>query len=129
MDNNLNSNLVRELLLPFHSGNIDEKNRLRVERELFIDPELLTEYLDLKREAEGARELPIPSPKGYRRLLAQIPQRKKFFLSLSVGAAIAAGVFFFLYLHSAQQSGSSGKNSHEILFDSNREPSVTANVL
>ncbi len=50
---------IKSLLLSFHFGSIEDSDRIWVERELLTHPDVLVDFLDLKRSLELTE--PIPS--------------------------------------------------------------------
>ena len=90
---------TRKMLLPFYFGSVSDEDRLIVERELLIDSEVLTDYLDLKRELEVASlSSHEPSASLWQRLKPKTQKQKRVLFSFSVGAAVAAGLLiFFLF--------------------------------
>ena len=122
---------MQKLLLPFYFGSVSEDDRLTVERELLTDSEVLTDYLDLKRELE-ASSLPAlePSSSLWYRLKPKTEKQKKIFFSFSVGAAIAAGLaVFFLFQTQPKQTELIQPSAQRVLFDSSSELPVSSGVL
>jgi len=122
---------TERLLTPFHFGAVSDAERLLVERELLIDSEVLTNYLDLKRQLELAAEIPPePSPALYRRLQAQIKPRRKLILALSFAAGLAAaGIAVATVFFAEPETKTRQTNSSPILYDSGGELSAGTNVL
>jgi len=121
----------QSLLKSFHAGTVDENQRLKVERDLLTDPEILLDYLDMKRELEFASPVPqLPTQKLWQRLVTQIPRQRKTLISLSLGAAIAASLvivsFYFLRAKPELQKTS---DAPKVYFDSIHELSANSNVL
>jgi hypothetical protein len=116
---------THELLIPFYFGSLEEENRLAVERDLLEDPEILVEYLDLKRSIEAAQTVPqMPSQKLWGRLEKNLTTKKKWLYSLSLGAAIAAALLLFFYAKPESQN-----HATEILFDASPELPASSGVL
>ncbi len=121
-----------ERLLPFYFGSLPEAEILNVERELLCDPELLTEYLDLKRSLEGAREISPPSASVWQRIERQMTPRKRLMISVSVGAALAACLALVLFLARQSSHITAGRDlpsESGVLFDANDEPNANSGVL
>jgi hypothetical protein len=117
----------KELLLPFCRGVIGESERLEVERELLTDPELLVDFLDLKRTEDGAEAIPDePSVRVWFALKQKIGPRKRLIFSLALGAAAAAILLSVLFFKSGAMQNPPAKS---FLFDSNSELSSGSSVL
>ncbi len=116
-----------EVLLPFYFGTLDESSRLLVERELLTDPEILVEYLDLKRALESAAPVPQLSSNLWSRLRYHAKRPKPWLITFSVGAALAAGVFLFVLFF--KERSVETRFPHEILFDLNSELPASTHVL
>jgi hypothetical protein len=119
-------------LLSFYFGSISESERLDVERELLIDPGLLTEFFDLKRKIESAEQIPSgPSVNVWHALQAKLSVKKKFIFPIAFGAAIAASVIAFLIFLDVpkKEQIESRKSQVELIFDSGSELPVSSNVL
>lgn len=125
------NNQLKELLLPFYFGSLNETERVFVERELLSDVEVLVRYLDLKREVESAALLESqPSQKLWAKLRFGKPTSKKALFSLSLGVAAAAALAFILmsdFLVKGQDLAQ--PDVQGILFDNSSEHSVSSTVL
>lgn len=122
---------AKELLLRFYFGSVGEEERLHVERELLSDPEALTEYLDLKRSLEAA-SLPAVAPSRalWEKLRPKTEKQKRFYLSLSLGAALAAGLALAFVFHSRPKpSALVQPSASKVLFDSSAELPASSSVL
>jgi hypothetical protein len=120
-------------LLAFYFGSLSEEERLKVERELLTDVEVLTDYLDLKRDLEAA---PLPSkqpaPALWERLKPKTVQRRRLYLSLSIGAAVAAGFALVLFLQPQpppKPAELMQPSAAKVLFDSSAELPASSGVL
>jgi hypothetical protein len=125
-----------ENLLPFYFGAIDDNERLKFEQQMLVDPEVLLDYLDLKRRIEGAAAVPQkPSPALWNRLVPKVRLSRKSKITLALGFAVAMAasiVVAFLILQktaSIDSSTSAGIQGHSILFDSDSEQFAHSNVL
>jgi hypothetical protein len=116
-------------LLSFYFGSLSDDDRLKIERRMLTDPEVLLDYLDLKREVEGAVEIPkVPSPAVWHRLKSKVVVSRRARLSLALGVGLAAAVVSILFVMSRPRQNS--PRSHEtILFDSGSEQFGHSNVL
>src|SRR5580698_8975676 len=93
------------LLPDFYFGSLEETQRLKVEADLLSDPELLLDYLDLKRAAESAPSVPMePSASLWNKLAPKTKRRRLALLSFAVGAA--AIVAFVILMFPSKQSQS-----------------------
>jgi hypothetical protein len=122
---------TKGLLLPFYFGSLNDQERIEVERALLTDLETLTDYLDLKRRLE-ASPLPAsrPSRSLWERLMPRTQKQKRLYLSLSVGAALAAGLAIAFILHSRPKSTElMPPPVTRILFDSSSELPASSSVL
>jgi hypothetical protein len=123
---------IKSLLLPFHFGSIEDKDRIYVERELLTDSEVLVDYLDLKRSLESAELVPqAPSPSVGFKLQQQVQAKKRFIISISFGAAVAASVLaaFIFLKQTSQETRPQIQSSEEILFDTRTELPANSGVL
>lgn len=123
---------IKSLLLPFHFGSIEDKNRTLVERELLIDSEVLVDYLDLKRSLESAELIPHdPSRSVWIKLQDRVRAKKKIFIPISFGAAVASSVIAaFIFFHQpSQETNSQTQSDEEILFDTRTERPANSSVL
>lgn len=123
---------IKSLLLPFHFGSIEDKDRMLVERELLTDSEILVDYLDLKRGLESAESVPQnPSKLVWARLQARAQAKKKFIIPISFGAAVAASVLAaFIFFHRpSQETNQQVQSGEEILFDTRTELPANSSVL
>jgi hypothetical protein len=115
-------------LLEFYFGSLEETQRLQIERDLLQDPELVLDYLDLKRKIEGANEVPQkPSPFLWQRL--QPKTKKQKWSYAAVAGLVAATVIGFYIFRSAPTDQSALIGDNGILFDSGSEHSVVSDVL
>ncbi len=89
-------------LVEFHFGSLSEEQRLQVEREILTDPEILLEYLDLKRSLEGAELFAEKAPSAVWQRLAPHTSRRKVWWSIGLSLATAAMATFILVFHSVQ---------------------------
>lgn len=81
----------KSLLLPFYFGSVQEEERIKVERELLTDPELLLDYLDLKRKIEVAESIPTQvSNNVWLNLKYKMQAKKKFYWPMALGLVTAA---------------------------------------
>jgi hypothetical protein len=120
-------------LLAFYFGSLSEEERLKVERDLLTDVEVLTDYLDLKRDLEAA-PLPSKQPSSalWERLKPKTVQRRRLYLSLSIGAAVAAGFALILFLQPQPQPKPTElmqPSAAKVLFDSSAELPASSGVL
>jgi hypothetical protein len=120
-------------LLAFYFGSLSEEERLKVERDLLTDVEVLTDYLDLKRDLEAA-PLPSKQPSSalWERLKPKTVQRRRLYLSLSIGAAVAAGFALILFLQPQPQPKPAElmqPSAAKVLFDSSAELPASSGVL
>jgi hypothetical protein len=127
----MNTGHIKNLLLPFYFGSVDNQERILVERELLTDPEILVDYLDLKRNIESAEAIPQnPSHSLWLKLRSKLEPRKKTLLSISFAAAIAASLFIgWIFISKPKPQLSAPINGNAVLFDSSRELPVSSNVL
>lgn len=119
-------------LLPFYFGSLTDDDRLAIERELLTDEEVLLDYFDLKRNIEAARMIPAgPSASLWSRLQPRLNMKTRTFISISIGAAIAAGLAVTFFLRSNVEITKQPQNISvdRILFDSSSEQSVSSGVL
>lgn len=118
-------------LLSFYFGSLSDDDRLKIERQMLTDPEVLLDYLDLKREAEGAIEVPkFPSPAVWHRLRSKVVVSKRARFSLALGLGFAAALASLLFIFSQPKSESKSTNDGKtILFDSGSEHFGHSNVL
>ena len=120
--------LNEQELRSFYFGGLPDDRRLEIERAMLEDTEVLLDYLDLKRKIEGAAAVPsVPSTALWNRLRPASVPKKVWWISLAVGAALAASLCFFLLRSTGEQTGST--SGTEILFDSGAEQSPASNVL
>ncbi len=120
---------IKNSLLEFHFGLLDENQRLQLEKEMITDPEMLINYLDLKREVEGNALIPQqPSPFLWQRLQRVSVKKKSWFIAFAVGAVAATLACFYIL---AQPKGEivPFTRDHSILFDSSAEHSFASDVL
>lgn len=118
---------TRDSLAEFYFGGLHESQRLEIEKQLLLDQELLLDYLDLKREIEGAVTVPQhASPFLWRRL--QPLTRVKKWQWAGMAALVAAGVIGFYVLTNSHDPSVSPVRSG-ILFDSGAELSQSSAVL
>ncbi len=123
---------IKSLLLPFHFGSIEDKDRIFVERELLTDSEVLVDYLDLKRNLESAELIPeAPSHSVWLKLQQRVQAKKKFIIPISFGAAVAASVLAaFIFFHQPpQETRPKNQASEEVLFDTRTELPANSSVL
>lgn len=122
---------LKDLMLPFYFGSVNEEERLFVEREILTDTEVLVDYLDLKRKVEAA-PLPNahPSPSLWEKLRPKSERQKRTWISISLCAAVAAGLaFFFLIQPVVQTTEMIQPSADRALFDSSAELPVSSGVL
>jgi hypothetical protein len=119
---------TKNSLVEFYFGTLADSQRLQIEKELLQDPEMLLDYLDLKRKLEDAAQVPQhPSPFLWRRLQ---PATKKKTLYVTVAASLAVATFACLYIFSTPKVENTSLISDTgILFDSGAEHSITSDVL
>ena len=119
---------IKDLLLPFYFGSIAETERIKVERELLTDTEVLVDFLDLKRSLEAAETIPNgPSVNLWTKLSQHSKFQKKAIWTLSFGAGLAAAIaLVFVFNKTSDFSKTKGQ---EILFDSSSELPVNSSVL
>lgn len=122
---------IKSLLLPFHFGSIEDKDRMIVERELLTDSETLVDYLDLKRSLESAELVPqAPSRSVWIKLHERVRDKKKFLIPISFGAAVAASVLAaFIFFHQPSQKPKQVQSGEELLFDTRTELPANSGVL
>lgn len=122
---------TKKLLLPFYFGSVSEAERLHVEHDLLVDPEILTDYLDLKREIESANLAAlVPSKSLWEKLKPKTQKQKRFYLSLSLGAAVAAGlVIIFIFKSRPTPTDFVQPSASKVLFDSSSELPASSGVL
>ncbi|PIT99472.1 MAG: hypothetical protein COT74_10760 [Bdellovibrionales bacterium CG10_big_fil_rev_8_21_14_0_10_45_34] len=122
---------LKKLMLPFYFGSVTEAERLLVEREILGDPEVLIDYLDLKRKVEGADCVAAqPSPSLWKRLAPTTSKQKKAWLLLSLGTAAAACLtFLFVSRPVPETTEFVQPSANRALFDSSSELSASSNVL
>lgn len=123
---------IKSLLLSFHFGAIEDKDRTLVERELLTDSEVLVDYLDLKRNLESAESIPqAPSRSVWLKLQMQVQAKKKIIIPISFGAAVAASVLAaFIFFHQpSQEIKTQNQSTEEILFDTRTELPANSSVL
>ena len=126
--------MTNNKLLPFYFGSIDDQDRLELEKQMLLDPEVLLDYLDLKRRIESAAPVPQePSPAVWQRLRpkARLSRRSRITIALGFAVAVAASIVFaFLILQKPAATGVSAPTIGEkILFDSDSEHFEHSNVL
>jgi hypothetical protein len=117
-------------LMPFYFGAVEENERLEIERELLSDPEVLLDYLDLKRKLEAAGTVPqAPSPFLWKRLAQNFtPKQKRAFAWIA--AAAAAAFVSWTVFHSLQTTPDESPSiPSQILFDRGGEQSAVSNVI
>jgi hypothetical protein len=122
---------IKSLLLPFYFGSIADSERTLIERELLLDSETLVDYLDLKRSIEAAEHFPLaPSASLFSKLQEIIKPKRRFFISLSLGA-VAAGVLliFFVLKPKTIDPKNIDQAPEEILFNLRDELPANSNVL
>lgn len=120
---------LKNLLLPFYFGSVSEDERLLVEREILADPEVLVDYLDLKRKVEGAHLIAAqPSSSLWEKIRPKTPTQKKAWISLSLGAAIAA-CLALLFIFQSTTTKMVQPSANHALFDSSSELPVSSGVL
>ena len=119
---------TKNSLMEFYFGTLEESQRLQIEKELLQDPEVLLDYLDLKRKLEDAATVPQkPSPFLWRRL-QPVTKRKTFYAAAIAGLAVAG--FACLYIFTTPKVENTPLISDNgILFDSGAEHSITSDVL
>lgn len=123
---------IKSLLLSFHFGSIEDRDRTLVERELLTDSEVLVDYLDLKRNLESAELIPSsPSKSVWFKLQERVQARKKFIIPISFGAAVAASVLaaVIFFRQPSQETKLQNQPSEEILFDTRTELPANSGVL
>ncbi len=121
----------KNLLLSFYFGSLNEDERLHMERELLTDAEVLTDYLDLKRELEAVDlATKAPSSSLWEKLKPKTQREKRLYLSISLGAAVAAGIaiIFVLQLQTKPTEFIQPPISN-VLFDSSSELPASSGVL
>jgi hypothetical protein len=112
----------------FYFGNLEDSRRLQIEKGLLQDPELLLDYLDIKREIEDAALIPQqPSPFLWRRLQPLV--KKRTFYVTAVAGLIAATLVCMYIIYSSNVENTSLISDSGILFDSGAEHSITSDVL
>lgn len=122
---------IKSLLLPFHFGSIEDKDRTLVERELLTDSEILVDYLDLKRSLESAELLPqAPSRSVWYKLQERVQAKKKFIIPISFGAVAASVLAALIFFHQpSPETKSQAQAGEEILFDNRTELPANSSVL
>ena len=121
----------KKLLLPFYFGSVTEEQRTLVEREMLTDPEILVDYLDLKRKVEMAQVLTLdPSPSLWEKLKPKAKVQRRTLISFSIGAALAATLALFYVFHTGSKYKELMQPSvNRVLFDSSSELPVSSSVL
>jgi hypothetical protein len=121
----------RDELLRFYFGSIEDSTRLRVERDLLMDSELLVNYFDLKRKLEAAADVPtMPSWSVWQRLQRHVKERPAPNRILAFGLGVAASVIFLVVtLASFFPVSEIERRAPQILIDVNSELPVSSNVL
>lgn len=122
---------TKDLLLPFYFGSISEEERIHMERELLTDSEVLTDFLDLKRDLEAAGLIVnSPSENLWQNLKPKTIQQKRFYISLSLGAALAAGIAIIVLIQSQPKARELIQPPiSQTLFDSSSELPASSGVL
>jgi hypothetical protein len=122
---------VKKQLLDFHFGSVSETDRLLIEQELLLDSEMLVDYLDLKRQVEAAYVIPPqPSLGLWEKMKPKTQAQRRTWISLSVGAALAAGLALFFAFHPVpQEIDLTQPTANNALFDSSSELPVSSGVL
>ena len=124
--------MTTDNLLPFYFGSIDDQERLKIEQKMLVDPEVLLDYLDLKRQMESAALVPQqPSRALWNRLQPKLSRRSRITIALGFAVAVAASIVLaFLILQKPAANETSGATMGEkILFDSDSEHFSHSNVL
>lgn len=117
-------------LLSFYFGSVSDEDRLKIEREMLTDPEVLLDYLDLKREVEGAATVPqTPSPLVWQRLQSKTVISKRTKISLMIGLGVAAAIAALVVFLNQNVEPVPSLNGKAILFDSGSEQFGHSNVL
>ncbi|MGZ3634178.1 MAG: hypothetical protein ACXVB1_07680 [Pseudobdellovibrionaceae bacterium] len=121
-------NQTKNSLVEFYFGTVENSQRLRIEKDLLLDPEMLLDYLDIKREIENATLIPQqPSPLLWRRLQPSL-KKKSFYITVAAGL-VAATLACFYFIHTSKVEDNLLISDSGILFDSGAEHSVTSDVL
>ena len=121
-------------LRSFYLGKSSEEERLQIEQQLLVDPVVLLDFLDLKRQLEGAETIPQkPSDFLWRKLSPAFstPKRKAIAIGFSLLAAASICFFAFSMLIKPKlvvDSDSGASSGKRILFDSNFEQPVSSGV-
>lgn len=119
---------TKNSLVKFYFGTLEESQRLEIEKELLLDPEMLLDYLDLKRQLEDAAQIPqLPSPFLWRRL-QPATKRKTFYAAAIAGLAVATFACLYVF-NNPKVENTSLISDNGILFDSGAEHSFTSDVL
>lgn len=115
---------MKSTLTAFYFGSLPEIDRLAIEKQMLCDPEVLLDYLDLKREMEAAELIPsVPSNNLRSRLLSRLAVSKRVRYTLVLGLALAAiAVLIFFCNHLRTEADGT-------LFDSGGEQFSHSNVL
>lgn len=118
-------------LLDFYHGSLTESERLEIERKMLSDPIHLLDFLDLKRELDGAAKVPeTPSAYLWHRLAKKIPTSRRAQISLVVGLTFACLLWLSFTLWPKQTFVSdSSTNESRTLFDSGHEQPGLSDVL
>ncbi|HEX7675006.1 MAG TPA: hypothetical protein VF412_12585 [Bdellovibrio sp.] len=119
---------TKNSLVEFYFGTLEESQRLQIEKNLLLDPEMLLDYLDIKREIEDAELIPQQPSAFLWRRMQPLAKKKSFYLTIAAGL-VAATLACFYFIHTASVKNNSFVNDDGILFDSGAEHSVTSDVL
>lgn len=120
-------NKTKNSLTDFYFGTLPESELLAFEKELLTDPELLVEFLDFKRAAEGANTVPQKTSPFLWKRLQPMKYKKTYWV---VAAGVAAAVLACIYMMTRPQTDFTPQiTDNGILFDSTSEPSFVSDVL
>lgn len=122
-------------LVSFYFGAVTETERLQIEQQLLLDPEVLVNYLDLKRSVENTGAIPqTPSPHIWTKLQAKMTTKRT--AAWVFGFAVAAAAILLivnlqLFFPGAEsvQSQFTEVSPGKIIFDSSSELPAGSNVL
>jgi len=123
------NNIDKNSLVEFYFGSLPEEKRLHIEKEMLTDPEILLDYLDLKREIEGSQLVPQqPSKLLWQRLRHVAKKKQAWYITLAVGA-LAATIAFIYLMNKPNVGEEPFMVNGKILFDSGAEHPLTSDVL